>query len=70
MLSGGDLKVGQIVGSSDSNGAVPKDRPYRPENVLAMLYRHLGIDPAMTFNDRSGRPRYLLERRELITELV
>ncbi len=70
LLSGGGLKVGQVVGSSDSNGAVPVDRPYRPDNVLALLYRHLGIDPAMTFNDTSGRPRHLLERRNLIGELT
>ena len=70
LLAGGELKTGQIVGSSDSNGAVPQDRPYRPENVLAMLYRHLGIDVSATFPDNSGRPRYVLERRELITELV
>lgn len=70
MLSGGDLKVGQIVGASDSKGAVPAEKPYRPENVLALLYRHLGIDPQTTFDDRSGRPRYILERRELISELI
>ncbi len=70
LLAGGGLKTGQVVGSSDAKGAVPKDRPYRPENVLAILYRHLGIDPSVTFNDQSGRPRYLLEDRELITELI
>ncbi len=70
LLSGGDLKVGQIVGSSDPTGSRPRTKPYRPENVLAMLYRHLGIDPGTTFADNSGRPRYVLERRELITELV
>lgn len=70
LLSGGNLKVGQIVGASDSNGAVPAERPCRPENVLATLYRHLGIDPQMTFNDPSGRPRYILERREVVKELV
>eukprot|EP00913_Durusdinium_trenchii_P035259 g32989.t1 len=70
VLAGGNIKTGVVVGSSDSKGAVPADRPYRPENVLAMLYRHMGIDPVMTFPDHSGRPRYLLERRKLITELV
>lgn len=70
MLTGGDLKVGQVIGASDSNGSEPAERPYRPENVLALLYRHLGIDPMMTFPDMSGRPRYLLEDRKLITELV
>ncbi|MBM84260.1 MAG: hypothetical protein CMJ78_27205 [Planctomycetaceae bacterium] len=69
-LAGGNIRTGVVVGSSDHVGAVPQDRPYRPENVLAMLYRHLGIDPAMKFNDPSGRPRYLLEERGLIDELV
>lgn len=70
MMSGGDLKVGQVIGASDSKGAVPADQPYRPEHVLAVLYRHLGIDPQTTFLDNSGRPRYVLERRELIPELA
>ncbi|MHC4877097.1 MAG: DUF1501 domain-containing protein [Planctomycetota bacterium] len=70
VLSGGDLKVGQVIGSSDGKGAVPVDQPYRPENVLAVLYRHLGIDPQTTFFDNAGRPRYVLERREMIPELA
>ena len=69
MLSGGRLKPG-IFGASNSKGEVPAEMPYRPENVLAMLYRHLGIDPAMTFDDFSGRPRYVLEERELIREVI
>jgi hypothetical protein len=70
LLAGGGLKMGQIVGSSTAKGEVPHDRPYRPENVLAMVYRHLGFDPSQTFNDFSGRPRFLLEERRLIEELV
>lgn len=70
MMSGGGLKVGQVIGASDSNGGTPVELPYRPENVLAILYRHLGIDPSLTFSDNAGRPRYILERRELIAELV
>ncbi len=70
VMSGGDLKVGQVIGSSDSQGSEPVDQPYRPEHVLATLYRHLGIDPQTTFFDNAGRPRYVLERRELIPELV
>jgi hypothetical protein len=70
LLAGGGLRTGQVVGASDDQGAVPVDKPYRPENVLAMIYRHLGIDPATTLPDFSGRPRYLLEERELIEELI
>ncbi len=69
LLAGGGLAPG-IIGASNSKGEVPAEAPYRPENVLAMLYRHLGIAPAITFDDYSGRPRYILERRELIRELV
>ena len=69
-LAGGDIRTGVVVGSSDKKGATPAGSPYRPENVLAMLYRHMGIDAKSTFNDHSGRPRYLLEDRKLIRELV
>jgi hypothetical protein len=70
LMAGGGLKVGQIIGSSTPKGEKPADRPYRPENVLAMVYRHLGIDPQLTIPDLGGRPRYLLECRDLISELV
>ncbi len=69
MLAGGGLQPG-IVGSSNPKGEVPASAEYRPENILAMLYRHLGIDSGMTFDDVSGRPRYLLEERELVHELI
>ena len=42
----------------------------RPENVLATVYRHLGINPIVTHDDLAGRPRYILERRETIRELI
>lgn len=70
VLACGGLRTGQIIGASDRTGAVPVERPYRPENVLAVVYRHLGIDPRMSFTDNSGRPRYILERRELIAEVI
>src|SRR5262245_3732140 len=70
LLAGGGLKVGQIVGSSSPKGEVPQESPYRPENILAVVYRHLAIDPQTTFNDISGRPRYILENRALVREVV
>ncbi len=68
LLAGGGLRTG-IVGASNSNGEVPTDSPYRPEDVLATLYRHLGIDPGMTFPDFAGRPRFVLESGRVISEL-
>ena len=69
LLAGGGLKPG-VVGASNRNGEVPVEHRYRPESVLAMIYRHLGIDPTTTFQDLSGRPRYVLEKRDLIRELI
>ena len=70
LISGGDYKMGQVIGATDRIGSEVIAAPYRPQNVLAMIYRHLGIDPAVTFNDYSGRPRHILEERRLIEELL
>jgi len=70
MFSGGGLRVGQVIGASNRKGEEPTDAPYRPENALAMVYRHLGIDPATTIDDFAGRPRSILDHRNLIEELI
>jgi uncharacterized protein (DUF1501 family) len=70
LLSGGGLRVGQVIGSSNDKGEVPKDRPLTPYDVVATIYRHLGIDPAMKFTDLSGRPQTLLNEGTVIEELV
>jgi hypothetical protein len=70
VIAGGGLKMGQVIGSTDARGENPKDRPYKISNVLATIYQAIGIDPAMTFRDGSGRPRYLLDEREPVQELL
>ena len=70
LFAGGGLKMGQIIGASNARGEEPVDAFYRPQSVLAMVYRHLGIDTAMTFDDFSGRPRYVLDHPRLINELI
>jgi len=70
LFAGGGLKMGQVVGATDVRGERPKGTPYTPQNVLATLYHVLGIDPAATLPDHSGRPIYLLDEREPIAELV
>jgi hypothetical protein len=70
LLAGGNYRMGQIVGASDSRGATVQHAPYPPQSVLMMVYHHLGIDPAMTFPDLTGRPRHILEVRRPIRELL
>jgi len=70
VLAGGGFKVGQVIGETDLDGGRSKVRPYTPANVLANLYRHLGIDPALTIPDHNQRPMHLLDDRDLVRELV
>jgi hypothetical protein len=70
LFAGGGLKTGQVVGATDRRGERPVGRPYTPQNVLATLYHVLGIDPATTLADHSGRPVALLDDRRQIEELL
>jgi hypothetical protein len=70
LVAGGGLKMGQAIGSSSARGEYPKDRPYKVPHLLATLYKAMGIDPSMTFLNGSGRPMYVLDDRDLVTELV
>jgi Protein of unknown function (DUF1501) len=69
-VAGGGLKTGQVIGATDARGERVIGNPIRMQNVLATLYNVLGIDPATTFRDYNGRPQYLLENREPVTELL
>ena len=70
LVAGGGLKMGQAIGCTTARAEHPKDRPYRVAQVLSTLYRAIGIDPAHKFPDRSGRPMYILDDREPVTELL
>ncbi len=70
LVAGGGLKMGQVIGTTDSRGEYPKDRPYKIVNVLSAIYQTIGINPAMTFRDGAGRPRYLPDDREPVEELL
>jgi hypothetical protein len=70
LVAGGGLKMGQAVGASTARGERPKDRPITAPQLLGTLYRTLGIDPAQTFKNGSGRPMYILDDREPVRELL
>jgi hypothetical protein len=70
MIAGGGLRMGQMVGSSTSRGERPQDRRCTVPQVLSTIYHAIGIDPARTLPDTIGRPRYILDDREPIRELI
>jgi uncharacterized protein (DUF1501 family) len=71
-LGGGGIKGGQVVGSSDAQGAYPAERPIDPPMLAATVYKALGIDPHQTeLPGPSDRPMPLIDREiSLIHELL
>ena len=55
-LAGGPIKGGRVLGSSDAKGAFPRNQPTAPQDVLATIYAHLGINPDKHYLDHAGRP--------------
>jgi hypothetical protein len=70
LVAGGGLKMGQMIGTTSARGEQPIEGRCTASQVLATLYHAMGIDPSRTFTDSSGRPRYILEDRKVIGELV
>jgi hypothetical protein len=70
LFAGGGLRTGQVVGETDGRAERPKNRAVGAQNVLATVYHALGIDPAQTLPDFTGRPMPLLDDREPIGELL
>lgn len=68
-IAGGGVQGGRAIGSTDSHAAVPKDNPKYPQDVLATVYRHLGIDVAANYQDHAGRPHRVLPFGKPIVEL-
>ncbi len=60
LLSGGGMRTGQVIGSTDATAAQAKDQPVHYRDVLATVYNNLGIDPHAMVADVSGRPAPIL----------
>lgn len=70
LMGCGSMRMGQVIGRSTARGEHVADRPVSPQDVAATVYHHLGIDArSVTFEDRTGRPTYLIENGEPIREL-
>jgi hypothetical protein len=71
LLTGGGLRTGQVIGSTDRLAERAKDRPVTFQEVFATLYKNLGINPrTATVTDLTGRPQYLVDGAEAIRELI
>ncbi len=69
LLAGAGIKGGQVIGSSDTVGESPKDRPVTPSDLASTIYHLLRIDPHLVFHTSDGRPVRLNEDGEFLSEL-
>ncbi|GAB5443005.1 MAG: DUF1501 domain-containing protein [Fuerstiella sp.] len=69
-LAGGGLKMGQVVGESAEKVDVPKSRPVSPQDLMATVLHVLDIDPRTQFLNQAGRPVYMVENGQPISELI
>lgn len=67
-VAGGPVKGGRVVGESDSKGAFPKACPKTPQDMLATVYKHLGVDTEAQYLN-NGRPISVLPSGKPIEEL-
>lgn len=70
LIAGGGFSMGQVVGATNSKAEYPAERPLHPQDLLATIYHHLGINHRHEFPDFSGRPIPVLPFGEPIRELV
>ncbi len=70
VFAGGGLRMGQMIGTTDSRAEYPTSRAASPQDVLATMYHVLGIDYRHEFHDGGQRPIPILNEGRPIEELI
>ncbi len=70
VLFGGGLKMGQMLGATDTRAELSLTGTTTFENIIATIYHVLGIDLDIKLPNFSGRPQHLLDDRRPIRELI
>ncbi|MES2789732.1 MAG: DUF1501 domain-containing protein [Planctomycetota bacterium] len=70
LVAGGGIRGGQVIGATTSKAEYPIERPLKPQDLLATIYRHLQIDNNHAFPNFAGRPIPILPDGTPIRELI
>jgi hypothetical protein len=70
MLVGGGVKAGFVYGASDRTGSQPLASPVSPGDIVATIYRLLGVDPKTTVYDSLNRPHQIVPKGHVVQELI
>ena len=69
LFAGGGVKGGQVIGSSDADAMLPKDRPVKVSHLHASICHALGIDPNKEVMTQLQRPMKLVDNGKPVDEL-
>jgi hypothetical protein len=70
MLAGAGIRPGTVFGASDRTGAVPVESPVSPGDVIATIYRLLGIRSTTQIYDSLGRPHEVVPQGRVLSEIL
>ncbi len=71
LWAGGGIRTGRVIGATDRFGEEVADRHVGPQDFLATIYHHLGIDyENVTLPDQTGRPIHIVQHGKAIPELL
>ena len=68
-MAGGGVRPGVVHGSSDRQGAYPREGTVLPQDLTATIFHLLGIAPGTEVHDTLGRP-IAVSRGEVIRQIV
>lgn len=66
LVAGGGVKGGRVIGASDAIAAAPKDRPVTPQELVATIYRALGVGSTATIPGPDGTPVRVIDAAPVI----
>ena len=70
MLAGAGIRQGFVYGASDRTGSVPAESPVSPGDVMATVYRLLGVQSTTQILDSLGRPHEVVPQGRVISEIL
>jgi uncharacterized protein (DUF1501 family) len=56
LMSGGNVRGGQVIGETDATAAEPASVGYSPDDLAASFFANIGISPETEFQSNVGRP--------------
>jgi uncharacterized protein (DUF1501 family) len=68
-LSGGGVKMGQVIGATDKDNVKVTDRPISVPDLFCTFCKVLGLDPHSEYYTEQDQPLKLVEGGEAISEL-